>query len=139
MYNKLTVTLRSHYSRDLGIDVQLLGGDSRASADMVKECGSNCEGAYLTTDFRSEIPNEVAEKFIADYTAAYGVSPESPAALSYDTDYLLASALQRAAKVHCEAPREDMTTLPKYVDVTGVIQYEAGSGDPIKHANINRS
>ena len=130
------VPLQAKQARALGIDVPLLGADTWAVADLLKACGSNCEGAYLTTDFRPEIPNEAAQKFIADYTAKYGSAPESPAALAYDAVQVLALALERAAKVDREAMRDGMTGVSRYEGVTGHIEFKAGSGVPIKSANI---
>jgi branched-chain amino acid transport system substrate-binding protein len=123
-------------ARALGIDAQLLGPDTWAHADMLEACGSSCEGAYLTTDFRPEIPNKQAEKFIADYTTTYGSPPESPAAASYDCVGVLMQALNIAGKVDREALRDGMTRVNQYPGVTGQIWFGAGTGDPIKAANI---
>lgn len=130
--------LQAKQARDLGITARFLGPDTWAHADMLEACGSYCEGAYFTTDFRPEIPNKAAEKFIATYTTQYGSPPESPAALAYDAVQVLVLALERAGKVDREALRDGMTRVREYEGVAGAIQFQPGSGDPLKAANIMR-
>lgn len=122
--------------RAAGITVPLLGGDNWGSADLLKECGAACEGAYFATDFRPEIPNEVATQFIADYAVAYGAAPEGFAALAYEGAQVLKLALERGGTVEREAVREGMGKVARYNGVTGTILFAPGSGDPRKLANI---
>jgi len=122
-------------AKSLGIAATIVGPDTMAQADMLKACGAACDGAYATTDFRPEIPNKLADKFIQDYAAAYGAAPEWPAASAYDSIKILAMALERGAKVDREALRDGMTRV-SYDGVSGNISFRAGSGDPVKAANI---
>ncbi len=130
------VPTQAKQARDMGITAPLLGPDTWAHDLMLKECGSYCEGAFLATDFRVEIPNKLAEKFVADYIAAYGVAPESPAALTYDSVKMLELAFYRGTKVDREALRDGMTRLRTFQGVTGAIAFEPGTGNSLKSANI---
>jgi branched-chain amino acid transport system substrate-binding protein len=123
-------------ARAMGIDVPLLGAEMWANAELLAECGSACEGAYLTTDFRPEIPNEAATQFVADYAVAYGMPPGSVAALCYDATHMLALGLERGDDVDREALREGLVRLPRYNGVTGSIDYHPDTGDPQKPANV---
>lgn len=122
-------------ARSLGIAATIVGPDTLAQVDMLKACGAACDGVYVSTDFRPEIPNKLAEKFIQDYAAAYGAAPEWPAASAYDSVKVLAMALRRGGTVDREALRAGMSKV-SYDGVSGNIRFGAGTGDPLKAANI---
>jgi branched-chain amino acid transport system substrate-binding protein len=134
--NYLTdVPAQVNQAKSLGITATIVGPDTLAQVDMLQACGAVCDGVYVTTDFRPEIPNKLAEKFIQNYAAAYGAAPEWPAASAYDSVKVLALALKRGAKVDREALRDGMTRV-SYNGVSGNIRFAAGTGDPLKAANI---
>ena len=58
------------------------------------------------------------------------------AALTYDSFGLLWKALQDAGSVDREAVRNALAKIPSYDGVTGNMQFQEGSGDPIKSAVI---
>lgn len=122
-------------AKNLGITAPIVGPDTLAQVAVLEACGAACNGIYVTTDFRPEIPNKRAEKFIQDYAAAYGVAPEWPAASAYDSIKVLAMALERGAKVDRETLRDGMTRV-SYDGVSGNIRFSAGTGDPVKAANV---
>jgi len=130
------VPLQIQQAHRLGITVPFLGSDSWGSADLIKLCGTDCEGYYFSTHYAPDVATPVATKFIDAYKAAYGVVPDDVAALTYDSFGLLWQALQTAGKVDRQAVRDAMASIPKYEGVTGTMQFVEGSGDPIKSAVI---
>jgi branched-chain amino acid transport system substrate-binding protein len=56
--------------------------------------------------------------------------------LTYDAFGLLWTALKSAGKVDRQAVRDAMAKIPSYQGVTGNMQFQEGSGDPIKSAVI---
>ena len=58
------------------------------------------------------------------------------AALTYDAFGLLWQALQTAGKIDRQAVRDALAKIPNYEGVTGTMQFQEGSGDPIKSAVI---
>ena len=130
------VPLQVQQAKRLGIDVPFLGSDSWGSAELIKLCGTDCEGYYFSTHYAADNATPVAKKFIDGYTATYGGTPDDVAALTYDSFGLLWTALKSAGKVDRQAVRDALAKIPKYEGVTGTMQFQEGSGDPIKSAVI---
>lgn len=130
------VPLQIQQAHRLGIEVPFLGSDSWGSAELITLCGAECEGYYFSTHYAADAANPVATKFIEDYKAAYGATPDDVAALTYDSFGLLWNALQAAGAVDRESVRAGMSQITNYEGVTGNMAFEAGSGDPVKSAVI---
>lgn len=130
------VPLQIQQAHRLGINVPFLGSDSWGSAELITLCGNECEGYYFSTHYAADAATPQATKFIEAYKAAYGSTPDDVAALTYDAFGLLWQSLQSAGKVDREAVRNALASIPKYEGVTGNMQFQEGSGDPIKSAVI---
>ncbi len=130
------VPLQIQQAHRLGIEVPFLGSDSWGSAELIKLCGAECDGYYFSTHYAPDVATPVATKFIETYKTTYGVVPDDVAALTYDSFGLLWQSLQIAGKVDRESLRTALASIPKYEGVTGNMQFQEGSGDPIKSAVI---
>jgi len=130
------VPLQIQQAHRLGITVPFLGSDSWGSSELVTLCGADCEGYYFSTHYAADNATPVAKKMIEDYKAKYGNTPDDVAALTYDAFGLLWQALQSAGKVDRQAVRDALAKIPNYEGVTGTMQFQEGSGDPIKSAVI---
>jgi branched-chain amino acid transport system substrate-binding protein len=130
------VPLQVQQAHGLGITVPFLGSDSWGSSELLTLCGVDCEGYYFSTHYAADAATPVATKFIEAYKAKYGSTPDDVAALTYDAFGLLWQALQSAGKVDRQAVRDALAKIPKYEGVTGTMQFQEGSGDPIKSAVI---
>ncbi len=130
------VPLQIQQAKRLGINVPFLGSDSWGSAELIKLCGADCEGYYFSTHYAADTATPVAKKFIDSYKAKYGTTPDDVAALTYDAFGLLWTALKDAGKVDRQAVRDALAKVPSYEGVTGNMQFQEGSGDPIKSAVI---
>jgi branched-chain amino acid transport system substrate-binding protein len=130
------VPLQIQQAHRLGITAPFLGSDSWGSAELLKLCGSDCEGYYFSTHYAADAATPAATKFIEAYKAKYGSTPDDVAALTYDAFGLLWEALKSAGKVDRQAVRDALAQIPKYEGVTGTMQFKEGSGDPIKSAVI---
>jgi len=133
-YNE--VPLQVQQAHRLGLNTPFLGSDSWGSPDLIKLCGSDCEGYYFSTHYAPDVATPTATKFIEAYKAKYNSAPDDVAALTYDAFGLLWMALQNAGKVDRQAVRDALAQIPKYEGVTGTMQFKDGSGDPIKSAVI---
>jgi len=80
--------------------------------------------------------SDTTKKFIANYKAKYGTTPDDVAALTYDSFGLLWQALKTAGKNDRQAVRDALARIPQYEGVTGNMQFKEGSGDPVKSAVI---
>jgi branched-chain amino acid transport system substrate-binding protein len=130
------VPLQVQQAHRLGITVPFIGSDSWGSDELIKLCGADCEGYYFSTHYAADNATPVAKKMIDAYKAQYGTTPDDVAALTYDAFGLLWTALKSAGKVDRQAVRDALAKIPKYEGVTGTMQFQEGSGDPIKSAVI---
>jgi branched-chain amino acid transport system substrate-binding protein len=130
------VPLQVQQAHGLGITVPFLGSDSWGSGELLTLCGEDCEGYYFSTHYAADAATPVATKFIDGYKTKYGSTPDDVAALTYDAFGLLWQALQSAGKVDRQAVRDALAKIPGYEGVTGTMQFQEGSGDPIKSAVI---
>ena len=58
------VPLQIQQAHRLGITVPFLGSDSWGSAELIKLCGTECEGYYFSTHYAADVATPVATKFI---------------------------------------------------------------------------
>jgi branched-chain amino acid transport system substrate-binding protein len=129
------VPLIAQQARRLGIDAQLVGSDAWSSPEIIKLGGADINDSYFCNHYSTEIATPVAQKFVSDYKAKYGMAPDDVAALTYDAFGLLAQAIKEAGKLDRQAIRDALAKIQKYEGVTGTMQF-AGTGDPIKSAVI---
>lgn len=119
-----------------GITAQFVGSDAWSSPEIIKLGGEEINGSYFCNHYSTEIATPMAQKFVSDYTAKYGAAPDDVAALTYDSFGLLVQAATAAGKLDRTALRDALAEIPKYEGVTGTMQFQPGSGDPIKSAVI---
>ncbi|MGE5138269.1 MAG: ABC transporter substrate-binding protein, partial [Rudaea sp.] len=130
------VPLQIQQAHKLGINVPFVGSDSWGDPELIKLCGTECEGYYFSTHYAPDNATPTAKKFIDAYKAKYGEVPNDVAALTYDSFGLLWTALKNAGKVDRQAVRDALAKIPNYDGVTGNMQFTEGSGDPVKSAVI---
>ena len=130
------VPLQVQQAKRLGITVPFIGSDSWGSNELLTLGGADLNGYYFSTHYAADAATPIATKFIEAYEAKYGNTPDDVAALTYDSFGLLWKALQDAGSVDREAVRNAMAKIPSYDGVTGNMQFQEGSGDPIKSAVI---
>ncbi len=130
------VPLQIQQAKRLGITAPFIGSDSWGSEELVKLCGKDCEGYYFSTHYAADSASDTTKKFIANYKAKYGTTPDDVAALTYDSFGLLWQALKTAGKNDRPAVRDALAKIPQYEGVTGNMQFKEGSGDPVKSAVI---
>ena len=130
------VPLQIQQAKRLGITVPFIGADAWGSSDLIKLCGTDCNDYYFSTHYAADAATETTRKFIANYQAKYGATPDDVAALTYDSFGLLWQALKTAGKNDRKAVRDALAKIPQYEGVTGNMQFREGSGDPVKSAVI---
>lgn len=130
------VPLQIQQAKRLGIAAPFIGADAWGSEELLKLCGSDCEGYYFSTHYAADAAGEATRKFIADYRSRYSATPDDVAALTYDSFGLLKQAPATAGKNDRQAVRDALARIPRYDGVTGTMQFREGSGDPVKSAVI---
>ena len=86
----------SRQARELGITVPLMGGDGWDSPKLTEIGGKAIEGSYLSNHYSVDDPSPAIQKFVGDYKARFGATPDALAALGYDAAKVLADAFKRA-------------------------------------------
>lgn len=130
------VPLIAQQARRLGITAQFVGSDAWSSPELIKLGGDDIKGSYFCNHYSTQIATPEAQKFMADYKAKYGQEPDDVAALTYDAFGLLIQAVKDAGKTDRQAVRDALAKIPKFAGITGTMQFQPGSGDPIKSAVI---
>ena len=122
-------------ARQLGINVPLMGGDGWESEKLFELGGKAIEGSYFSNHYSSEDPSPRVQKFIVDYKAAYGVSPDSLAALGYDAAMVGIDAMMAAKDATPAALRDAIAATKDHAGIAGTITLDANR-NPVKPAVV---
>ena len=143
-------------ARELGLTVPLLGGDGWVSDQLLKIGGDALNGSYYSNHFAPDQPSPKLQKFLSDYKAKYGASPDAIAGLAYDAANLVVDSLKRlhesdpaafealgsdksgdaeAQKAARAKLRDMINGVKDFPGVTGVINFDADR-NPVKPAVV---
>lgn len=107
-------------ARQLGITNTLFGGDGWEAPELLQIGGTALEGTYYSTHFTAENPDPKVQKFVAAYRAKNGgETPNSMAALGYDSAMILAEAIKRAGTTEGAKLRDAIAATKDYDGVSG--------------------
>jgi branched-chain amino acid transport system substrate-binding protein len=105
-----------------GIAATFLGGDGWDRPDLVEIGGPALEGSFFANHFSASGPpeqlSEAARQFIAAYTALFGIAPDGPAALGYDSTTIVIEAMRRSADLTPAAIRDQIGATQNYSGAT---------------------
>jgi len=108
--------------RSGGYEGEIAVGDGSASVELIKACGPDGEGVYVTSPPYVKLA-EGGEDFIANYVAMFGGSePGTYATLAYDTIYLLKEAIESAGTFDFETVRDTIQNI-EYKGLSGLIKF----------------
>lgn len=113
-------------SRELGMNMPLLGGDGWDSPELWKLGGDALKGAYISNHYSAENPAPEIQNFVKAYRAKFGVVPDSLAALAYDAAKVLADAIKRAGTTESSKLKDAINATKDFAGVTGKITLDAG-------------
>jgi branched-chain amino acid transport system substrate-binding protein len=123
-------------ARQLGLNVPFFGGDGWESDDLLKIGGDAMEGDYFSSHYHPSVGTDLCRKFVADYRKIYnGKTPDTMAALGYDSALVLADALKRAGTTDPAKLRDAIAATKDLPAVTSTITLNKDR-DPIKSAVI---
>ena len=114
-----------HQARELGITVPFLGGDGWDSPKLWEIGGPSLNGCYLSNHYSTDDPNPAVQKFVADYKAKYGQTPDALAALAYDAARILAASIEKAGSTDGPKVRDAIAATRDFPGVTGSISINA--------------
>jgi len=118
-YNEVGLIARQ--SRELGINVPLLGGDGWDSPTLTSIAGPAIDGDYFSNHFSTDDTSPIVQGFVKDYRARFKKDPDAMAALGYDGAGVLFDAMKRAGGTDKEKLRDAIAATKNYEGVTGSI------------------
>ena len=122
-------------TRDLGIPFSVPFIVPELSIDDVRAAGRAAEGLVSSTSWLGTDPNPLNQSFIQNYLTAYGVEPNTWAAHSYATVYVLVQAIANAQSTDAGAIRDAMANIKNLDTVLGKFSFDA-DGDAVHNAII---
>ncbi len=108
----------------LGLKVPFMGGDGWDSVKLGEIAGTALDGGYYSNHYSNEDTRPEVQKFVKDYTAAYGAAPDAMAALGYDAALVLADALKRTAALDGKSIAAALNATKDFQGVTGKISFD---------------
>jgi len=112
--------------RDRGFEGSMLTTSAFAAPAVIERVGRAAEGVFLTQAvFETDTEDPVARKFVRDFQAAYGKTPDLYAAHGYDAVMVLADAILELDRGPVGADMwKGIRKLKDYSGVTGTIQFD---------------
>jgi len=129
------VGIIARQAREIGIKAPLLGGDGWDSEKLFELGGSAIVGSYFSNHYSPEDPSPRVKKFLATYKAAYGVIPDSLAALGYDAANVAIHAMKQAPSLTGPALRQAVAQTKDFPGVAGTITLDENR-NPVKPAVV---
>ena len=108
-------------ARDLGIQQPLAGGDGWESPKLIEIGGKALEGCFYSNHYFAGDPSQAVRQFVDKYRERFGQTPDSLAALGYDSAKVLANAMSKAAKLDGASIRDQIAATKGFPGVTGTI------------------
>ena len=125
-----TVALIAKQLRAQGIDTPIVGADGWDG--LTENAGDEVLNGYYSNHYAEDSDSPAVQKFVASFKAKYNKSPNSFAALGYDSVYMLKDAILKAGTTDGEKVRAAFeTTDGDYV--TGHITFDE-KRNPVKSA-----
>jgi len=123
-------------SRDMGIDVTFLGGDTWSNR-LYEYGGEAIEGCYYSGHWDIDSKSKISQEFVDRYKNEYRKEDLVSLGLSHDAVFLLADAVTRAGSLKPALIRDALATTTDFQGVTGTITMDK-NGDPLKPIAIFR-
>ncbi len=138
--SEFPVAVKQAKSVAFGIPAIFLGGDGWDRPDLVEIGGTAVEGSFFVNHFspggNPERLSDGARKFIAAYTGMFGMAPDGPAALGYDSTTIAIQAMRRASDATPAAIRDEIAATQNYSGATNLSHFDENRY-AIKSAVIN--
>jgi branched-chain amino acid transport system substrate-binding protein len=114
-------------ARKLGIanDIPLMGGDGWESEKLLEIAGSALDGSFYSNHYANDNTGPEAQRFVADFKAAFKSDPDAMSALGYDAARILADAITRAESLSGKDLAKAIGETRDFLGVTGTITLNA--------------
>ncbi len=116
-----TAPIVARTAKQSGVKSILIGSDGWDSPDLLQGGSEPFAGVYFANHFWVGSEDPLVKKFVADYRAKYGVTPDAGAAAAYDAARMLFDAFKRAKSNDKSAVRDALAQTKDFAGVTGKI------------------
>ena len=110
--------------KELDYPAVLLGNQAPVNDKTIELAGTALEGAMNICLFVPTASNPNIKNFVSKYHARFNAFPDTWAAQSYDSMYLVADAIKRGGTTH-QNLREALVNTRNFTGVTGTITFDA--------------
>lgn len=117
--------------REMGMDQPVLGDNGFVSPELGKMAGAAADNVYVSSMWSADRKDEKVQKFVENYTKAYGRAPDQFAASAYDGVYMAMGAMQRAGTTTDHKKiRDALAQMKDFKGVCGTFSFDE-KRDPV--------
>lgn len=117
--------------REMGMDQPVLGDNGFVSPELGKMAGAAADNVYVSSMWSADRKDEKVQKFVENYTKAYGRAPDQFAASAYDGVYMAMDAMQRAGTTTDHKKiRDALAQMKDFKGVCGTFSFDE-ERDPV--------
>lgn len=117
--------------REMGMDQPILGDNGFVSPELGKMAGAAADNVYVSSMWSADRKDEKVQKFVENYTKAYGRAPDQFAASAYDGVYMAMDAMQRAGTTTDHKKiRDALAQMKDFKGVCGTFSFDE-KRDPV--------
>lgn len=117
--------------REMGMDQPVLGDNGFVSPELGKMAGAAANNVYVSSMWSADRKVEKVQKFVENYTKAYGRAPDQFAASAYDGVYMAMDAMQRAGTTTDHKKiRDALAQMKDFKGVCGTFSFDE-KRDPV--------
>lgn len=117
--------------REMGMDQPVLGDNGFVSPELGKMAGAAADNVYVSSMWSADRKDEKVQKFVENYTKAYGRAPDQFAASAYDGVYMAMNAMQRAGTTTDHKKiRDALAQMKDFKGVCGTFSFDE-KRDPV--------
>lgn len=117
--------------REMGMDQPVLGDNGFVSPELGKMAGAAADNVYVSSMWSADRKDEKVQKFVENYTKAYGCAPDQFAASAYDGVYMAMDAMKRAGTTTDHKKiRDALAQMKDFKGVCGTFSFDE-KRDPV--------
>lgn len=113
--SEFPLAVKQAKSEQFGVTATFLGGDGWDRPDLIEIGGTALEGSFFANHFSTNAPlSETGNLFVNLYIENFGMTPNGPAALGFDSTNIVIQAMQRSSVLTPAAIRDQIEATQNY-------------------------
>lgn len=123
-------------AKQLGLDMQMMGGDATNDPTVIQTAGSAADGVLIDTAPLAQFISTAAG-YVEEYKAKYGTDPGPYGTYTYDGVGVIAKAIEKANSVEPADITKAIADLGDYEGITGTFHFnKIGDREPVEYIVI---